>query len=246
MELTDPLSIKAVCAAYKTDIVLHSAALSRPDECELDKEKAFATNVRATELLLQQASLNKSFFLFVSTDFVFDGQTGNYKEGDNTGPVNYYGQTKLLAEKLVQQYPYDWAIVRTILVYGKPLLPRPYLLNIVEEKLKAGIAYKVVNDQFRTPTYVEDLSAGIISIIEKKANGIFHIAGEDLLTPYEMAMQTAALLELNGSLLEPVTAATFSQPALRPAFTSFVLDKAKKQLGYQPRPFEEGLKKSFG
>jgi dTDP-4-dehydrorhamnose reductase len=246
MELTNEDSIKAVCVKHLPDIIIHSGAMSRPDECELKKDLAFATNVTSTIALLEQAEKAKSFFIFLSTDFVFDGKKGNYSESDEPSPVNYYGQTKLAAEKAVMQYRFSWAIVRTILVYGRPLLTRPYLLSIVEEKLRSGQPYKVVNDQRRTPTYVEDLCSGIISIVERKASGIFHLSGEDLLTPYQMAVKTAAFLRLDSSLIEPVTADSFSQPAKRPAFTSFNLARSKKELNYQPHSFEEALKKTLG
>lgn len=110
----------------------------------------------------------KSFFLFVSTDFVFDGETGTYTEADIPNPVNFYGKTKAEAEDAVKEYDYEWAIVRTSLVYGQPIGGRSNLLTVVQQKLNNGEKYKVVNDLVRTPTYVEDLAAGIVSIIEKR------------------------------------------------------------------------------
>jgi dTDP-4-dehydrorhamnose reductase len=103
-----------------------------------------------------------------------------------------------------------------------------------------------VDDQVRTPTYVEDLARGIIAIIEKKAKGIFHLSGKDVLTPYQMAVKTAEQLSFDKLLLKKVTAASFTQTAKRPANTGFVIDKARRELGYEPLSFEEGLKKTFG
>ena len=97
----------------------------------------------------------------------------------------------------------------------------------------------------RTPTYVGDLADGIIVVIEKKAKGVYHLSGEDILTPWQMAVKAAEYLGLDSSLINKVTAANFSQPAKRPPKTGFVIDKAKKELGYQPLSFEEGLKKTF-
>jgi dTDP-4-dehydrorhamnose reductase len=82
-------------------------------------------------------------------------------------------------------------------------------------------------------------------IIEKKAKGIFHISGKDVLTPYQMAIKTAEHLNLNSSVLKKVTAASFSQPARRPLKTGFIIDRARKELGYEPLNFEEGLSKTF-
>jgi dTDP-4-dehydrorhamnose reductase len=160
-------------------------------------------------------------------------------------PVNFYGKTKAEAEDAVKEYEFDWAIVRTSLVYGVPVTGRGNLLTVVKEKLEKGEEYKVVDDQVRTPTYVEDLAAGIVSIIEKKATGIYHLSGEEVLTPYDMACQTADYLQLDSTLIKKVTAANFSQPARRPLRTNFIIDKAKKELGYQPVNFQTGLKKTF-
>ena len=122
------------------------------------------------------------------------------------------------------------------------------LLNntiIVKGKLEKGEEYSVFDDQVRTPTFVEDLAAGIVSIIEKKATGIYHLSGEDILTPYEIACKTAEHLGLDKSLIKKVTAETFSQPAKRPAKTVFNIEKAKRGLNYSPTSFAEGLKKTF-
>ena len=125
-----------------------------------------------------------------------------YNENDIPAPVNYYGRTKLEAEEAVKEYEYDWTIVRTVLVYGKNHSGHNNILKIVKEKLDKGEKYNVVDDQVRTPTYVEDLAKGIVSIIEKKATGIFHLSGKDILTPYQMAIKTAEYLHLNSSVLK--------------------------------------------
>jgi dTDP-4-dehydrorhamnose reductase len=219
--------------------------MSKPDDCELDQWEAYRTNTEATVTLLVNAEENKSFFVFISTDFIFDGERGMYREQDQPQPVNFYGKTKLEAEEAVREYQYQWAIVRTVLVYGKPQAGRENILTIVKKKLEKGESYNVVDDQVRTPTFVGDLAAGIISVIEKKARGIFHLSGEEVLTPYQMAIRAADYLKLNSSLINKVTAANFSQPAKRPAKTGFIIDKAKRQLSYEPISFDEGLKRTF-
>ena len=245
MDFTNPSAVKSVFEKYTPSVVVHAGARSKPDDCELHQPLAFACNVKGTMSLLDAAAGTGSFFIFLSTDFIFDGEKGMYREEDEPRPVNYYGTTKLLAEKEVQSYRYDWAIARTVLVYGKPLSGRTNILNLVKEKLEKGEEYRVVNDQVRTPTYVEDLAAGIAAIIEKRATSIFHLSGTDILTPYEMAFRTASYLGLDASLLKKVTAEDFKEPARRPLQTGFVIDKARKMLGYDPVSFEEGLKRTF-
>jgi len=122
---------------------------------------------------------------------------------------------------------------------------RGYLLSITKDKLEKGEQYNVVDDQFRTPTYVEDLVTGIVSVINKRATGIFHLSGVDILTPYQMASKTANYLGLDASLLKRVTAEDFKEPALRPPKTGFNIEKAKRELGYNPIGFAEGLAMTF-
>ncbi len=245
MDFTDPYSVHDVFEAIKPDIVVHAGAMTRPDECEMNQMKAYLVNVEGTVQLLINAEELKCFFVFVSTDFIFDGDTGMYKEDDTPRPVNYYGRTKLEAEEAVKEYEHDWAIVRTVLVYGKNHTGKGNILSVVKEKLEKGEEYSVVDDQLRTPTYVEDLAHGIVSVIEKKTKGIFHISGKDVLTPYEMALKTCDFLRLDKSLLKKVTASTFSQPAKRPPRTGFIIDKARRELGFEPLSFVEGLAKTF-
>jgi len=245
MDFTDPFSIHDVFENIKPDVVVHAGAMSKPDECEMDQMKAYLVNVEGTVQLLINSEELKSFFVFLSTDFVFDGERGMYNENDAPRPVNYYGRTKLEAEEAVKEYEYDWAIVRTVLVYGRNHSGHNNILKIVKEKLEKGEEYNVVDDQLRTPTYVGDLAKGIVSIIDKKATGVFHLSGKDILTPYQIAIKTAKHLKLDSSVIKKVTAASFNQPAKRPLKTGFVIDKAKKELGYEPVSFEEGLRKTF-
>lgn len=245
MDFTDPYSIHDVFEVHKPEVIIHAGAMTRPDECEMNQMKAYLVNVEGTVQLLINAEEIKSFFVFVSTDFVFDGETGMYKEEDAPRPVNYYGRTKLEAEEAVKDYEYGWAIVRTVLVYGKNNASRGNILDVVKEKLEKGEEYNVVDDQVRTPTYVKDLAGGMVSVVEKKAKGIFHISGKDVMTPYEMALRTANFLHLDKSLLKPVTAAIFSQPARRPLRTGLHINKARKELGYEPLSFDEGLAETF-
>lgn len=245
MDLTDPDAIARVFQQFTPALVVHAGAMTRPDDCELQREKAWEVNVAGTRSVLQEAAAAGAKMLYVSTDFVFDGMRGMYSEADTPSPVNYYGQTKLEAEELIKTYVLPWAIVRTVLVYGRPLKGRSNMLSIVQEKLLKGEPYYVVDDQFRTPTWVGDLVAGLMAVIRHRATGIWHISGQEGMTPYEMACRTAAFLGLNENLLIRVTAATFTQPATRPPRTGFNIAKAQQELGFQPHNFEAGLRFTF-
>lgn len=245
MDFTNPFDVHDVFSTFRPQAIVHAGAQSKPDESELNQWETYLTNVEGTVNLLVNSAEQQSFFLYVSTDFVFDGEKGMYKEDDEAKPVNYYGRTKLEAEELVKDYEHGWSIVRTVLVYGKPQSGRSNILTIVKDKLEKGETYNVVDDQVRTPTYVGDLAAGITAILKKKAVGIYHLSGKDILTPYQMAIKTASYLQLDASLINRVTASNFTQPAKRPAKTGFIIDKAKKEIGYDPISFDDGLVKTF-
>jgi dTDP-4-dehydrorhamnose reductase len=245
MDFTNEEQVALVFDKYKPSVVVHCGAMSKPDDCELDQAAAFRVNVDGTKLLLRAAERYAASFVFLSTDFVFSGERGMYSEEDRRAPVNYYGYTKLLAEDEVFHYPYRWSVVRTVLVYGPPGKYRPNLLTSVAASLQQSKPMKIFGDQVRTPTFVNDLAGAVVQIVHTGALGIFHISGEDVLTPFQMAVETAKHLHLDASLIERVEEQGFEQPARRPLRTGFNLAKANRELGYQPVSFEEGLRKTF-
>ena len=247
LNITDGLAVNEFMHLHQPNIIVHAAAITQPDPCEQDPVACWDCNVTATRFLLDAANTLHAFFIYISTDFVFDGLNGPYKETDASGPVNYYGSSKLAAEKSVMELATEWAIVRTVLVFGNILSGnRSNIISWVKENLQNKQPIKVVSDQLRTPTYVDDLVKGILLVMEKRATGIFHISGAELMSPYDMAVATADYLQLDKSLLQKVDASIFSQPAQRPLKTGFIIDKAKRELGYQPIPFKEALKKMLG
>ena len=235
--------ILEVVQTAKPDVIIHTAAMTNVDECELNQDDCFIQNVFATNNIIKAANAVDAFLVHLSTDFIFDGQDGPYAEEGKANPVSYYGETKLEAEKLVIEKAKHWAIVRTVLVFGIVKdMSRSNIVLWVKDNLTAGKQIKVVDDQWRTPTLAEDLAMGCLLIAEQKAGGIWNISGEEMLTPYEMAIATASYFELDQSLIERVDSTIFTQPAKRPPRTGFIIEKAKKQLGYEPHSFREGLK----
>lgn len=245
LDFTDPFAVHDLFEQYQPTVVVHAGAMTQVDACEQRQWDCYLVNVEGTVTLLLNAAEYKAFFIFVSSDFVFEGNAGPYREEDELNPVNFYGKTKLEGEESVKEYDHDWAIVRTSLVYGDPGTGKPNILAVVKNKLENKDMYNVVNDQFRSPTYVGDLASGIVTIIERKATGIYHLAGKELLTPYQMACETAVYLGYGSQLINKVTAAGFTQPAKRPVRTDLIIEKARKELNYEPLSFAEGLKKTF-
>ena len=242
-DLTNGQAMNDLMYRERPAIVVHAGAMTQVDDCEQQQDACFEANVQSTAQLLVAAEEYAEFFIFVSTDFVFNGENGNYAEGDPLTPLSWYGFTKVQAESTVETSDIPWAIVRTCLVYGNTAGgTRSNIISWVKNSLEAGKEIRVVNDQLRTPTYVEDLARGIILIIQQKATGIFHIAGKDLLTPYDMAMATADHFNLNKELISKADASTFTQPARRPLKTGLDIGKARKRLGFEPISFEEAMR----
>lgn len=241
-DITSKTSIEAVFRDFAPEVVIHSAAMTNVDACELNPEDCRLQNVEATRNVVHACELISAHLIHLSTDFIFDGDDGPYDEAAIPNPISIYGQSKLDAENLVQKSGCPWSIVRTVLVYGIAKgLSRSNIILWVKESLEKGKEIQVVDDQFRTPTLAEDLAMGCLLIAEKKAEGIFNISGKDFLTPYEMAMQTADFFRLDKHLIKRANSSTFSQPAKRPPKTGFILAKAETILGYKPRSFREGI-----
>ncbi|WP_026968588.1 SDR family oxidoreductase [Algoriphagus terrigena] len=242
LDITDPAQVDQVICEVAPAVIIHGAAITNVDQCELNQEDCLKVNVKATEYLVSAAEKTQCHFIFVSTDFIFSGNAGPYNEEATPDPVNFYGETKVAGEDLVRNSKTSWAIARTVLVYGIANdLSRSNIILWVKNSLEVGKEIHVVNDQVRTPTLAEDLALGCILIAEQRATGIFNIAGSDLLTPYEMAIQTADYFGLDRNLIKETDSARFSQPAKRPMKTGFIIEKARKQLGFEPKTFRTGI-----
>ncbi len=242
LDITVEKEISDLFEVVKPDIVIHTAAMTNVDQCETEKEDCWQLNVKAVEYLITACQSRNSFLIHLSTDFIFDGLTGPYTEEEVANPLSFYGWSKYAAEKLIINSSINWAIARTVLVYGIAHdMSRSNIILWVKNSLETGKNIQVVNDQWRTPTLAEDLADGCILIAEKEAKGIFNISGKDLLSPFQMATMTADFFDLDKSLITEVDGSVFKQEAKRPAKTGFILDKAIHYLGYKPKSFEEGI-----
>jgi dTDP-4-dehydrorhamnose reductase len=243
VDLCDKASVDQMLLKHSFDVIIHNAALSKPDECENDKKRCLNVNVQATKYLL---NANGVHFIYISTDFIF-GENGPHAEDAEPGPLNFYGESKLLAERLVVESGKKFTVVRPVFIYGAAAAGmRPSFLHWVKTNLEQQKQIKVVGDQKRTPTYAEDICMGIATIIDKAVTGVFNLAGKDILSPYEMAIKTAEVLQLNVSLIEEVTAETFHEPVRRAKRSGLKIEKAQRELGYAPVSFEEGVRLTFG
>ncbi|KAA3644451.1 MAG: SDR family NAD(P)-dependent oxidoreductase [Bacteroidetes bacterium] len=242
LDITNEKEVKRVIGKHKPDVIIHTAAMTNVDECESKKELCRTLNVEAVKYLVSAAEDCEAHFIHLSTDFVFDGEDGPYKEDDIPNPLSYYGQSKLDAEKIVEKSKTSWAIVRTIIIYGiVEDMSRSNIVLWAKSALEKKQVLNIVNDQFRSPVLAEDLAMGCILIAEKNAEGIFHISGKDVMSIVELVKRVATYYNLDDSYIHEISSKSLNQAAKRPPRTGFILDKARTILGYEPHSFEEGI-----
>ncbi|MHA7100010.1 SDR family oxidoreductase [Roseivirga pacifica] len=242
LDITNRADVLATIERFKPDAVVHTAAMTNVDQCETEQEACWKLNVDAVEYLIEACENTGAYLLHLSTDFIFDGENGPYDEEGKPNPISYYGESKLAAEELLFKSSISYGIARTVLVYGIAHdMSRNNIILWVKKSLEDKKDIKVVDDQLRSPTLAEDLAMGCYLMAKQKAEGVFNISGKDVLTPYQMAIKTADFFNLDVSTMTKADASTFTQTANRPPRTGLIIEKARTQLGYEPRSFDEGI-----
>lgn len=244
LDITDKKELERIFLKHKPDAVINTAAMTNVDACETKREECWAANVTAMQHMVEVLEKIGSHLIHVSTDFVFDGMKGSeYVETDKPNPLHYYALSKLEGEKIVMKSKLKWAILRTIIVYGVvDGNTRSNLVLWVKNNLEKKLKINVINDQFRAPTLSEDLAQACIMAAMKRSEGIYHVSGEKTYNILELANMVADFWKLDKSFINPITSEHLNQPAKRPPYTGFIIEKAKKKLGYTPRSFADGLK----
>lgn len=243
LDITDAAEVDRVISTIKPDVIINAAAMTQVDQCETERELCWTANVTSVENLIRACTKNNVHLVHVSTDFIFDGTYGPLDETAKPNPINYYGESKLAAEERMINSKISWSILRTVLVYGiTEDMSRSNIVLWVKNSLELGKTIQVVNDQWRTPTLAEDLAMGCYLAAKTKATGIYNISGKDFITPYDIAIATADFFKLDKTQIKITDSTQFKQPAQRPPKTGFIIDKARKELGYEPHSFQEGLK----
>ena len=245
LDITSKEQVESVIKEHTPDVIINTAAMTNVDACESQKEECWALNVTAVQNIVDAINdiAPQTHLVHLSTDFVFDGEKGSeYIETDTPNPISNYSVSKYESEKILQQSNIKWAIARTIIIYGiVDDMSRSNLVLWAKGALEKGDEITVIDDQFRSPTYSEDLADGCILIADKGATGIYHLSGPETYSIYDLVMQVADFWKLDKSLITRSDSKTLNQAAGRPPYTGFVLDKARKDLGYNPHTFKEGL-----
>jgi dTDP-4-dehydrorhamnose reductase len=243
MDISNERMISEVFESFQPTHVIHTAAMTNVDTCELQPENCRSINITAVKFLAKACLKANCHFQLLSTDFVFDGSKGNYSEDDIPNPLSEYARSKVEAEEITKQLPTQlFSIVRTIIVYGTgENLSRSNIVVWAKEALHKGQELAIIDDQFRAPTWADDLAWACIRICELNENGIFHIAGPETMSIFEIVERIAQYYHLPMNQVKRTDSSTLNQPAKRPPKTGFNLSKARRVLGYYPKKLEETL-----
>ncbi|HYA78132.1 MAG TPA: dTDP-4-dehydrorhamnose reductase [Verrucomicrobiae bacterium] len=227
----------------KPDVVVHAATLTDVDKCELNKELAWKINVEGTKNIVEAAKSAGSFLIYISTDYVFNGEKGSYKESDKPDPINYYGLTKLKAEELVKAQA-EYFIARPSVIYGStPAAGKVNFALWLIDALRKGEHVKIVTDQWNTPTLNTNLADMTLEVAEQRLTGTFHLCGATRVSRFQFAELIAEAFDLDKSLIDSVLSSQFNWPAKRPMDSSLDTSKAHQILRNKPLEIHEALKR---
>lgn len=240
MDLRSSEQIIKTIERIKPDAIIHLAAITDVDQCERDKDLAMQINAKATQTLSKQAARQGAFFLYVSTDYVFDGECGMKKETDKPNPIGFYGKSKLDGEKAVLDMASSWCIARTSTPFGWHKTRKSFPVFVVEN-LRAKREIKAVTDQYTSPTYVANLSHMLIELAKRQIAGIIHVAGATRISRFDVANMVAEKLALDKNLIKPTTTEQMNWKARRPKDSSLDVSKATMILHEKPQAIEQSL-----
>lgn len=243
-DVQDKTSLAKAFEEAKPEAVVHTAALTDVDKCELDKSLAYSVNVLGTRNVAELSREYGSFLVYISTDYVFKGDRGMYSESDNPEPINYYGLTKLEGEKIVSHILGEYCIARSSVIYGsEPASGKANFALWILERLRRSEQVSVAVDQWNSPTLNSNLAEMIIEAVDRRLTGIYHMAGASRVSRYEFAKALAETFKLDGRLIKQTTMNSLKWTAKRPKDSSLNVSKALKTLRRKPLELTEALEK---
>jgi len=243
-DVSDKNQVEEAFKKANPEVVVHAAALTDVDKCEINKELAWKINVEGTRNIAEAVKARRAFLIYISTDYVFNGETGRYRETDRPDPINYYGLTKLKAEELVKDLIGEYCVARGSVIYGStPAAGKVNFALWVLNKLKRNEQAKIVTDQWNSPTLNTNLVDMTLEIIESKLTGTFHLSGATRINRYDFAKQIAKTFNLDAKLISPSRSAEFSWTAKRPRDSSLNTTKAQQALKSKPLQIKQAVKR---
>ncbi|MBU3176430.1 SDR family oxidoreductase [Clostridium estertheticum] len=240
LDITELKSISRAFLKIRPDIVIVTAALTNVEYCETNREETYKINVLGIENLVKVSKQYKCRVIYISSEYVFDGVNGPYDEKDKVNPINYYGETKLQGEEIIQREVDDYLIVRTTVVYGWDLNSKNFIMQLIKNFGK-NKDMRVPMDQISSPTYCPNLSQMIKECCDKNISGILNLVGSDIIDRYSFAVNAAEILNLDRKLLVPIQTKCLRQIAKRPLNAGLKVNKVSEILENKPMSIIEGL-----
>lgn len=241
-DITNEKEVNNCIEKENPDVIIHCAAMTHVDNCEDEIEKAYSINGDGTGYLAKAAEKNDAKIIYVSTDFVFDGTRGYYKEEEKVNPQGIYAKSKYEGEVQLQKYSTNWAIARVSVLYGWHS-SRPNFTSWVVNELRHKRKINIVTDQINSPTLADNAAEAIFEIARQNKNGIFHTAGNDAINRFDFTRKIADAFDLNDELINPTDSTQFVQKAPRPRDSSLNVDKVERELGMKMETCSESLKR---
>ena len=243
LDLTDEPALRAFCRTLEVDAVIHAAAEIRTDVCQREPEATRWLNVEVPRMLVEELGRRTEppQLVFISSDLVFDGQRGGYREDDTPAPLMIYGQQKFAAEEHIRSYRGCWSIARVALMYGAGPLAHPSFLGWLDAGLR-GEGVRLFDDEFRTAVYVGDVCRALMALCERRASGLFHVGGAERLSRAAFGAIYAEVFGLDAARITKTQLSATPLAVPRPADVSLDSSLARRELDYAPRELREALR----
>lgn len=238
-DITNEKEVHETVNQENPDVIIHCAAMTNVDLCEDEEEKAYLINGMGTGYLAKAAEEVDAKIIYVSTDFVFDGTRGYYKEDEKVNPLGIYAKSKYDGEVQLQKYSTNWAVARVSVLYGWH--KRANFTTWVINELRNKNEINIVTDQINSPTLADNAGEAIFEIARQNKNGIFHTAGNEAINRFDFTKKIAEAFDLDESLINPTTSEVFKQKAPRPRDSSLNVNKVEKELGMKMETCTESL-----
>lgn len=227
----------------KPEVTIHTAAYTNVDGCEIKRDLAWKINAEATRHVAMAIAKEDSHLIYVSTDYVFDGEKGLYSEEDLPNPISYYGYTKLKGEEFVCQSNKRWCIVRPSVIYGWGPTHKKNFATWVMTNINRGQEVRVVTNQYVSPTFNSSFAMIILEIAERRITGFLHAAGSTRINRHDFALRLAEVFDLDTRLIKPAKMDELAWKADRPKDSSLNVEKALALLNQKPLQLDQSLRR---
>ena len=241
LDITNQNQVSDIFDQLKPEMIVHTASETNVDRCETQKQQAWKINVEGTRNIALACSKIGAKLVYISTDYVFDGEKGSYTEQDEPNPINYHGLTKLEGERQIISHCRNYVILRTSVLYGWHPWKQNFVTWIINT-LKQNKELTVVEDHYNTPTLADNLAEMALETVQKDLRGVYHASGSQRISRYEFARQIAKAFNFDQNLVKPIKMSQLTAwIAKRPRDSSLNTDKIQKQLKTKPLNITEGL-----